>query len=158
MTLFCTFDLPFEKERTACHNDPVRDRMYHAQRPVANRILTILLLLTALTASAQGRLTINGLVTKQGAPLDGAEVKIFKTSGGLQYAYGNNTGKFRTVLDLGQEYIISVTEPGFATRSMTILTETPKETRGEFEQDIVLDLQPMRKDGKGNYGCRRPAG
>ena len=64
-------------------------------------------------------------MTKQGAPLGEAEVKIFKASGGLQYAYANNVGNFRTALDLNQEYIVSVTEPGFATRSMTILTEIP---------------------------------
>ena len=57
---------------------------------------------------------LNGNVTKEGQPLGEAEVKIFRLDGGLKYSYANNTGKFVASLDLNSEYVVSVSEKGYA--------------------------------------------
>jgi hypothetical protein len=77
---------------------------------------------------------------------------------GLQYSYANNVGRFRASLDLNQEYIVSVSETGYATRSITVLTEVPKGKEGQFTQEVTLDLQRMRTDAKGKSIREESAG
>ncbi|MCB9190058.1 MAG: hypothetical protein H6602_00115 [Flavobacteriales bacterium] len=91
-------------------------------------------------------------------PLPEAEIKIFKVDGGLKYSYANNVGKFVATLDLGTEYVVSVSEKGYATRTITVLTEVPEGTNGEYTQTVTLDLQKMRSDLKGNTIREETAG
>ncbi|MGB0917893.1 MAG: hypothetical protein ACPGU4_09905, partial [Flavobacteriales bacterium] len=103
-------------------------------------------------ATAQdGKLVLNGNVTLEGAPLANAEIKIFKANGGLKYSSANNVGKFISTLDLNTEYIVSVSEKGYATRTVTVLTEVPGTAKGgEYTQTVTLNLRKARKDYKGN--------
>jgi hypothetical protein len=108
------------------------------------------MLASMAVAQDGGRLTLNGTVTRIGVPVNNAEVKIFRTDGKLRFAYSNNAGKFRVVLEMDKEYIVSVAEPGSAAATVTVLTEVPADKRGgQFEREVALDLQPIRKDSKG---------
>ncbi len=102
------------------------------------------------TLAQDGKLVLNGLVTKEGQPLGDGEIKIFKADGGLKYSYANNVGRFTASLDLNTEYIVSASEKGYATRTITVLTEVPDNAKGgNYKEDVMLDLQRMRTTYRG---------
>ncbi|MFT5020456.1 MAG: hypothetical protein ACI9CU_001853, partial [Polaribacter sp.] len=127
---------------------------------LVKHLLILSFVLLGFAATAQdGKLMLNGNVTLEGAPLADAEIKIFKSDGGLKYSSANNVGAFVATLDLNTEYIVSVSEKGYATRTVTVLTEVPATAKaGEFIQSITLNLTKVRKDYKGNTVREETAG
>jgi hypothetical protein len=127
---------------------------------LVKQFIILAFILIDIGAYAQnGNLVLNGNVTLEGAPLPNAEIKIFKPDGGLKYSSANNVGKFVATLDLGTEYIISVSEKGYSTRTITVLTELPHTVKGgEFSQTVTIDLRKTRKDYEGKTVREETAG
>ena len=127
---------------------------------LVKQLFILSLVLIGFAASAQtGKLVLNGNVTVEGSPLAEAEIKIFRPDGGLKYSNANNVGKFVATLELNTEYIISVSEKGYATRTITVLTEVPAGSNdSEYVQTVTLDLRRSRLDHKGKTVREETAG
>jgi hypothetical protein len=111
--------------------------------------IPLFLLLTSVSFAQNGKLVLNGNVTKEGQPLAEAEIKIFKIDGGLKFSYANNVGKFVASLELNTEYVVSVSEKGYATRSITVMTKVPASATGDHAQNVTIDLRKLCARGNG---------
>ena len=88
------------------------------------------------------KIRVNGLVTEDQAKIDGAVISLLKNSRLMQQVVTSGNGKFVFVLKSGADYLIEVSKPGYATKSLAFSTKNvPNECVREGFPDFPIEIR-----------------
>ncbi len=78
----------------------------------SSRLAILMFVLVAAKATAAVKLS-GGIVDENGVPVSGVQITVKPQSGGAQYAYSDDTGRFEVVVPAPGDYLVSLSKPNY---------------------------------------------
>ena len=104
--------------------------------------MCLLSLVTLITvADDDWKIKVNGRVTEDTEKLEGAVISLVNNSRLIQEVITSGNGKFIFVLQPGNDYLIEVAKPGYASKSITFSTKNvPEENIRDGFPDFPIEI------------------